>query len=510
MTYDHSIGIPVMCTLIVVAVSCQYDRSYRPGVNGKADSILIAAAHVRPSSRQVEWQEMEMTCFIHFGINTFYDVEWGNREQEVSMFNPTELDTRQWARTVKEAGAKMMIVLAKHHDGFCYWPSRFTGFSVKNSPWKQGQGDLIAEAAAACREYGLKLGIYLSPWDIHSPLYGTAGYNDYFKNQLRELLTAYGKVSEVWLDGACGEGPNGKRQVYDWMGYFRLIRELQPHAVIAIMGPDVRWVGTETGYGRETEWSVLPVDNATMNQIALTSMYGEKGYFFMPLGNLIQDDLGSREKIMNAGGLIWYPSEVNVSIRPGWFYHEAHDSLVKSPEELVDIYYGSVGRNSLLLLNLPPNKRGLIHENDVLNIRKMRALLDETFRHNLAEKATIRVHPRNRHSDPSHMIDDDPMTWWNPGAGIMVAQVEFDMENVMTFDRMMLQENFRNGQRVEEFVLEIKENGRWVKITGGTTIGYKRLLRFNPVHARKVRLRILSSRDTPEISSFGLYKAPAE
>jgi alpha-L-fucosidase len=250
-----------------------------PGLT--VDSIAKLAAHVVPSQRQIDWQELEMTAFVHFGLNTFYNREWGTKDYRAEMFNPSALDTRQWAKTIKDTGAKMMIVLAKHHDGFCYWPTEYTDFSVKNSPWKNGKGDLVAEAAEACKEFGLKLGIYLSPWDIHSPVYGTEEYNTFFKNQLRELLTNYGEVHEVWFDGACGEGPNGKKQVYDWEGYYSVIRELAPKAVIAIMGPDVRWVGTETGYGRETEWSVIPASENMLEQIAAGSQQAEtKGCFY--------------------------------------------------------------------------------------------------------------------------------------------------------------------------------------------------------------------------------------
>jgi alpha-L-fucosidase len=474
------------------------------------DSMIRSAAHVKPSSRQIMWQELELTCFFHFGINTFYDMEWGRKDYKPSAFNPTELDVRQWARTVKAVGGKMMVMLAKHHDGFCYWQTKYTDFSVKNSPWKDGKGDLIADAAAACKEYGLKLGIYLSPWDIHSPIYGTDDYNNYFKNQLRELLTNYGKVDEVWFDGACGEGPNGKKQVYDWSGFYALIRELQPQAVIAIMGPDVRWVGTESGYGRETEWSVLPASSATLEEIAKSSQQSEGNGTFVPLGDMQQLDLGGREKLINADGLIWYPSEVDVSIRPGWFYHEREDTLVKSPERLVDIYYSSIGRNSVLLLNLPADRRGLIPDHDVEQLIKMKKIIDSTFKVNYASSAQITVQPPNTGWNPKAMIDDDNKTYWTPGPGVKSTSIEFDFEKDRNFDRLLVSENFRNGQRVEEFALEALSDGKWNEVIKGTTIGYKRLLRFDPVNARKVRLRIISSRDNPEISSIGIYKSPAD
>jgi alpha-L-fucosidase len=469
------------------------------------DSIVKIAAHVKPSPRQIEWQELEMTGFVHFGLNTFYDREWGTDDYEASFFNPTELDVRQWAKVLKEAGCKMMIVLAKHHDGFCYWPSEYTEFSVKNSPWKDGKGDLIKEAAEACKEFGLELGIYLSPWDIHSPVYGSDEYNTYFKNQLRELLTNYGEVAQLWFDGACGEGPNGRMQVYDWEGYFSLIRELAPNAVIAIMGPDVRWVGTETGYGRETEWSVVPTSEDMLDQIAQSSQQTEGKGAFVPADDMYQEDLGSREKLKDAKGLIWFPSEVDVSIRPGWFYHEREDSLVKSPEKLVDIYFSSIGRNSLLLLNFAPDRRGLIPDIDIQNVRAMRAFIDSTFSVNLAQGA--KVSSVSGEKNLSDLLDNDNKTFWKPDQGT-TATIDFDLPEVREFDCIMLQENFRNGQRVESFGVYACSGGKFVRIASGTTIGYKRLLRFPPVKTNRIRLVIEQSRDYPEISTFGIYKMP--
>ena len=453
-----------------------------PGDNPQ--DILKKAANVSPSERQASWQELEFTVFINFGMNTFTNREWGIKGTAPALFNPSALDAEQWVKTAKMAGAKLLIMVAKHHDGFCLWPSKFTDYTVKNSPWKGGKGDVIAEVASACKKHGMKLGIYLSPWDINSPLYGTDEYNVHFRNQLTELLTLYGPVDEVWFDGACGEGPNGKRQVYDWLSYYKLIRTLQPQAVIAIMGPDVRWVGTESGYGRETEWSVVPVEKSTLDEIVVSSreMVMKEGVF-MPPGDKTDLDLGSRDKLLQANGLIWYPAEVDVSIRPGWFYHCDQDSLVKSPETLLDIWYCSVGRNSVLLLNLPPDKRGLIHANDVASLKKMRSVLDATFANNLAKKANV--------------VKTDSI-------------ILLDFSKPVIFDRVMLQENFRNGQKIESFAVETWNGNAWHEIIHGTTIGYKRLLRFDPVWSDKVRLRIISTRNVPEITLFGLYKAPSE
>jgi len=502
----------LLAVLFVFIVSIQSGKSQ----NNKliinqgltVDSIAKLAAHVVPSQRQIIWQELEMTAFVHFGLNTFYDREWGTKEYRAEMFNPSALDTRQWTKTIKEAGAKMMIVLAKHHDGFCYWPSEYTDFSVKNSPWKNGKGDLVAEAAAACKEFGLKLGIYLSPWDIHSAVYGTDEYNTFFINQLRELLTNYGEVSEVWFDGACGEGPNGKKQIYDWEGYYAVIRKLAPSAVIAIMGPDVRWVGTESGYGRETEWSVVPASDNMLEQIASGSQQAETNGVFIPDDEMYQEDLGSREKLKDAKALIWFPSEVDVPIRPGWFYHEKEDSLVKSPEKLIDIYFSSVGRNSMLLLNFSPDKRGLIPDKDIQHIRTMKAFIDSTFSKNIAVNAAISSDSPDKKF--SALIDNNNTTFWTTEKGTTTAIIEFKFLEEQVFDCVMFQENFRNGQRVEAFEIQAEIDGKFVKVTEGTTIGYKRLLRFQPVKSSRVKLIIKTSRDCPEISTFGLYKMPID
>ena len=472
------------------------------------DTIAKMAAHVKPSARQIAWQKLEMTAFVHFGLNTFYDREWGTKEYRAEMFNPSALDARQWAKTIKEAGAKMMIVLAKHHDGFCYWPSEYTDFSVKNSPWKNGQGDLVAEAVEACKEFDLKLGIYLSPWDIHSSIYGSDEYNTFFKNQLRELLTNYGEVHEVWFDGACGEGPNGKKQVYDWEGYYSVIRKLAPNAVIAIMGPDVRWVGTESGYGRETEWSVVPASDNMLEQIAAGSQQAETNGVFIPDDEMYQEDLGSREKLKDAKALIWFPSEVDVSIRPGWFYHQAEDSLVKSAEKLVDIYFSSVGRNSMLLLNFSPDKRGLIPENDIQHIRAMKAFIDSTFSKNIVANASISSISPDKNF--SALTDNNNSTFWTTEKGTTTATIEFKFSEEQKFDCVMLQENFRNGQRVESFEIQAEIDGKLVRIAEGSTIGYKRLLRFNPIVTSRVQFVITAARDCPEISTFGLFKMPVD
>lgn len=460
------------------------------------------AAHVVPSKRQLEWQKMEYTCFICYGINTFTDKEWGTGKEDPSLFNPTELDARQWARTAKEAGMKMMLLTCKHHDGFCLWPSAYTDFSVESTPWKGGKGDLVREVADACQEYGLKFAVYLSPWDMNHSDYGTERYNDYFVNQLTELLTQYGRVDEVWFDGACGEGPNGKKQEYDFKRYYEVIRRLQPEAVIAVMGPDVRWVGTESGYGRDTEWSVLPASAVSLSDIAESSQQEAGSGTFLPFGDKSAKDLGSRDLLAQAQGVIWYPSEVDVSIRPGWYYHEKEDAQVKSPQKLIDIYYSSIGKNSLLLLNLPPDKRGLIHENDSHSLQEMARILNDTFRNNLLKSSNLSS------SEQTQFTDGLLETCWKGKTGINMIEIPF--QGKQRFDRLLLQENIMEGQRVEAFTLECWVDNQWKPVVEGTTIGYKRILRFDPVETEKARIVIRQTRDLPQISEIGFYEASGE
>lgn len=492
---------------VLIGSGCQSqpEQLYQTSVTFPDSASLEAkcrmAAHVVPSGRQLAWQKMEFTCFICYGINTFTDKEWGTGKEDPRLFNPTALDASQWVRTAKQAGMKQVLLTCKHHDGFCLWPSRYTRFSVASSPWKNGKGDLVREVAEACRKEGLKFGVYLSPWDMNHPDYGTEAYNDYFVKQLEELLTQYGPIAEVWFDGACGEGPDGKKQRYDFERYYQTIRRLQPQAVIAVMGPDIRWVGTESGYGRDTEWSVIPTSESSLEQIAASSQQEKGNGTFIPQGGAMEKDLGSRKKLEHAKGVIWYPSEVDVSIRPGWYYHASQDTLVKTPQKLIDIFYSSVGKNSLLLLNLPPDRRGLVHENDVKALGEMQRILGETFRENLLESASCTT-------DYAWLTDLNPDTDYPMPEGKTALVFSFD--NEQCFDRLVVQENITKGQRVEKFCLEYKKGEKWVIASEGTTIGYKRILRFPMVKSKEVRLVIQESRDVPQIAEIGLYLASEE
>jgi alpha-L-fucosidase len=463
------------------------------------EEIIIKAANVVPSPRQLRWQKLELTAFFHFGVNTFTNHEWGDGKEDPKIFNPAKLDARQWVKVAKDAGFKQVILTAKHHDGFCLWPTNTTTHSVKSSPWKNGKGDVVKEVADACKSQNVGFGIYLSPWDRNSPLYGSEEYNDFFVKQLTELLTNYGRIDEVWFDGANGEGPNGKKQVYDFDRWYKLIRKLQPSATIAIMGPDVRWVGTESGYGRETEWSVVPANNMDPAAIESNSQQGDA---FKPEGDMRGDDLGSRDKIMNAKALVWYPAETDVSIRPGWFYHPEENDKVKSPEKLLDIYFHSVGRNSVLLVNLPPDKEGLINEADIKNLKEWTRLRDNIFKNNFAKGASV---VSANGINAKTVLDNNYTSFWTTKRKDTAATIEIKLKNKATFNVLMLQENIAIGQRIEKFDLEYWNGTSWKKAAEGTTVGYKRLLQFDPVTTDKIKLNIISSRLNPTIAELGLY-----
>ncbi len=427
---------------------------------------------VKPSPQQLAWQELEMGMFIHFGMNTFTDREWGDGTEDPRWFNLTEFDARQWISVAKEAGFKYVVLTAKHHDGFCLWQTRYTEHSVKNSPWRNGKGDVVKEVAKACEEVGVKFGFYLSPWDRHEKSYGTPEYDRYFKNQLTELLTEYGEVLEFWFDGAYG-GPPGKEHKYDWLSYYEVIRKLQPNALIAICGPDIRWVGNEEGVAPETNWSVQ-----------------EASHF---------------HRLLGITGKVWYPAECDVSIRPGWFWHAREDDKVKSVEHLLDIYFKSVGRNSVLLLNVPPNRKGLISDVDIQRLREWRKVLDRTFATNFALNKPVTASSFRPDAKPSNAVDGRKETFWSP-LSEKDEWLEVDLQRPTTFNVAMVQEQIVEGQRVERYRIEAWDGSDWKVIARGTTIGYKKLDRFSDVTTTKVRLVIESALATPLIRAFGLYR----
>lgn len=472
------------------------------------NDYIKKVAEVRPTERQLQWQKMELYSFIHFTVNTFTDKEWGLGDEEPSIFNPTELDADQWVKACKDGGMKGLILTCKHHDGFCLWPSKYTEHSVKNSPWKNGKGDVVKEVSEACRRGGIEFGIYLSPWDRHEKTYGNSPlYNEYFKNQLTELLTNYGDIFCVWFDGACGEGQNGHKQVYDWKSYYEIIRKLQPNAVISVCGPDVRWCGNEAGHCRKSEWSVVSSNLKEVERTQEKSQKIDDGQFAQKV-DWSDEDLGSREAIKGVEELVWYPAEVNTSIRPGWFYHASEDDKVKSLEELLKVYYGSVGGNANFLLNIPPDKRGLIHENDVARIRELGQTISKMFRQNIANDSEIVVSEiMDEEHNIKNVLDEDENTYWCPKEGTENAVIEIDLHDVKTFDRIVLMEYIKIGQRIETFKIEYKMNNSWKEIYEGTIVGYKCICCFNKVQARNVRITITCSRWYPTLSKIGIYNS---
>ena len=442
----------------------------------KPDNVP-APCHPVPHERQILWNETEFYAFFHYGMNTFTGKEWGFGDEAESIYAPKGMpNPEQWVTSVKAAGMNGGIAVVKHHDGFCLWPTKTTEHSVVHSPWREWQGDVVRELSEACRKHDMKFGFYLSPWDRNAVSYGDSpAYNALFITQLTELLTNYGRVDEVWLDGACGEGPNGKRQVYDWESILATINTLQPHAVTAIMGDDIRWVGNEGGRGRVTEWSATPYT-------PLSYKGGHKANSTLGLEEM-SADLGSRELISRANGVYWYPSEVDVSIRPGWFYHEVENDAVRTLKNLVDIYYTSVGRNSVLLLNVPPDRRGLIHDIDAKRIEDFGRYIADNFSVSRIS-GTVRT--------------------WHAEAG---DSREYKVKKGKRINTILLQEDIRRGQRVECFTVDAYIDGSWQIIAEGTTIGYKRLIRCEECEAERLRITINECRATANISNVAAYCA---
>jgi alpha-L-fucosidase len=441
--------------------------------------VFQAKTQPKPSSNQLAWQQWETTAFLHFTVNTYTDKEWGDGTENPQIFNPTDFDALKMVQTLKEAGFKLVLITAKHHDGFCLWQTKTTEHCVRNSPYKNGKGDIVGELSAACKTLGVKFGVYLSPWDRHEPKYGTDAYNDFYKTQLRELLTQYGEISEVWFDGAKGDST---KMEYDFQGFWGLVRQLQPKAVMfSDVGPDVRWVGNESGNAGETCWSMLNISKGSLADVK---------------GKAIAPGIAD-EKYLNVGdsnGTSWIPAETDVSIRPGWFWHEKENDKVKTAKELVNLYYKSVGRNSLLLLNIPPNRKGQLSEKDMESIKGMRAILDETFKNNLAKNKT------------KGFLTDGKMQTIHP----LSINVPFilNLQKKTTFDRFMLQEDIASGQRIESAKLEYWDGKTWQLVQAFTTVGYKRLLRFETIETTQLKLTILKAKtNAVMLSEIGVFKA---
>ncbi|AIE85760.1 alpha-L-fucosidase [Fimbriimonas ginsengisoli] len=438
-----------------------------------------------PAPRQLAWHKLETYAFVHFGPNTFTGEEWGHGNEHESVFDPKHLDCRQWVHTFKKAGLAGVMITAKHHDGFCLWPSKFSTHTVAQSHWKNGKGDVLKELSKACKAEGLKFGVYLSPWDRNHPTYGTPAYNDTFKHMLREVLTNYGDVFEVWFDGANGEGPNGKRQVYDWPGFIQVVRECQPNAVIfSDAGPDIRWVGNEEGHSAPTCWATIDRDR------------------YVP-GTPLSAELteGKRD------GTHWVPAECDVSIRPGWFHRDSEDAKVKSPEKLLEIWEESVGQNGNLILNVPPNHEGLISHPDVEALLGWKNLRDVIYGHDLAKGAKAKADASRDGFDAQGIVDGKEATYWAAPDNVTKAAIVFDLPRSATFDRVELDEQIALGQRIAQFRIEAEAGGVWKTIGEGTTVGHRRIVRVPVTTANRIRISILDSRACPTLSRFALYNS---
>ncbi len=450
-----------------------------------------------PSPAQLAWHNMEMNAFVHFTTNTFTNKEWGFGDEPPEVFNPTSFDAGQWVRVFAETGFRGVILTCKHHDGFCLWPSQFTEHSVKSSPWQEGNGDVVKAVAEACRKYGLKFGVYVSPWDRNHKDYGTPAYLHYYRNQLKELFTQYGPLFEMWFDGANGGdgyygGAREKRSIsgssyYDWPATLDMVQKMEPNIIFfSDAGPGVRWVGNERGIAGETNWCAITPD---------TLYAGKPGI----------------QSILNTGseqGTHWIPAEVDVSIRPGWFYHASEDSLVKSPEQLFEIYLTSVGRGSTLLLNVPPDRRGLIHEKDVASLLGFRKLLNEAFRLDQGKEAIATANTVRGNSSryrASHLTDGDPSTYWATDDNVISSRVELEWKEERKISYIMLQEYIQLGQRVRKFSIDAWDKTTWKEVAAGTTIGYKRILRVNTLRTNKIRITIADSKACPILHTVSVY-----
>lgn len=461
-------------------------------------------AQVVPSERQLKFQQTEFYAFVHFTVNTYTGNEWGWGGENEKIFNPEKLDCEQWVRAIKSAGMRGLILTCKHHDGFCLWQSAYTEHCMKNSPFKGGKGDVVRECADACRKHGIKFGVYYSPWDRNCTLYGQGEpYDDYVVNQLTELLTGYGEVFSVWFDGACGEGPNGKVQYYDWDRYYALIRKLQPNACINVCGPDIRWCGNEAGYTRKAEWSVVPESMRDNEKVAEKSQHEDNDEFRQRVGTS-DEDLGSRERLRDEDKLIWYPAEVNTSIRPGWFWHDYEDDKVRTLEDLIRVYYGSVGGNGTFLLNIPPNRDGLFCDVDVERLEEIGGYLKKAFSYNLAPQAKISAESEKQGCEIANALTEGYEKFYMSSEQCAEITLSFDEDK--SIGNIVLMENIRLSQRVESFVIEAKDSGGYREVYSGTVIGYKRIVRCDGLKTSEIRIRITDSRCEPTLAFIGVYE----
>lgn len=472
-------------------------------MTGELDKRLVKTV---PSDRQLKHQQLEFYGFIHFTVNTFTDREWGDGAESPEIFNPAGLDAGQWARVAKDAGMRGLILTCKHHDGFCLWPSKYTRHSLASSPYKDGKGDVVRELSDACKKEGIAFGVYLSPWDRNHPSYGSGReYDDYFTGQLEELLGNYGDIFAVWFDGACGEGPNGKKQIYDWERYYEVIRRLQPQACISVCGPDVRWCGNEAGHTRASEWSVVPARTADTEKIAQCSQQKDEEAFRLRTISAQDMDLGSRKILEGEESLIWYPAEVNTSIRPGWFYHASEDDKVRELGELIHIYENSVGGNATFLLNIPPDRNGLIHPADMQRLHELGEYIRNTYKQNLADSARITCEQAMEGYGADYLRCDDYEGCLRTEDGVTACDIVLEWQKPVKINRVVLKENLYFSQRIERFAVEAWANDGFRCIYEGTAVGYKKIAVLKELETEKLRIRILDARVAPVIAFLGVY-----
>ena len=475
------------------------DQYMKRQFDARTEQRLVS---VLPSARQVRHQQMEFYAFVHFTVNTFTGKEWGDGSESPAIFNPEKLDANQWAEACRDAGMKAIILTCKHHDGFCLWPSRYTSHSVASSPFRGGKGDVVKEVSEACRRAGLAFGVYLSPWDRNNPSYGSGKpYNDYFVHQLEELLTGYGDICSVWFDGACGEGPNGKVQVYDWDRYYETIRALQPGACIHVCGPDVRWCGNEAGFTRKSEWSVVPERTRDTEKIAKKSQQQDSEEFRERKITASDEDLGGYDLVKDEASLIWYPAEVNTSIRPGWFYHDSEDDRVKPLSELIRVYEGSVGGNATYLLNIPPTPQGLFHENDVKRLREFGEYLRSTYGKNLLDEARLFADSCAPGREIENVRRDGYESFFKTADGVRACRIAISLPREEEIAHVVLKENILCSQRIEAFRILSGER----ILYEGTVVGYKKIASFPPVRTDNLTIEILDARVAPTLSFLGVY-----
>lgn len=444
--------------------------------------FIKQAAHVKPDANQLRLlTETPFYAFIHFSPNTYTDLEWGTGEEDPSIFNPVNLDCDGWCKAIKSAGMKGVVITAKHHDGFCLWQTKYTTHSMKSSPYKDGKGDIVKELSDACRRHGLKFGFYLSPWDRNCRLYGTPEYNDYYRGQLTELLTGYGEIFHVWFDGACGEGPNGKKQAYDFDSYFELIHKYQPNATIFSDRGPIRWCGNESGDARYAEWAVVPSELCPYSRIQTGAgpFNGDLSYMYNT-----NKEIGSLSNIMYSKGLVFAPSEVDMSIRPGWFYHE--NEAPHSLDRLFETYLRSVGGNTTFILNIPPRPDGTFDPQDVERLRELGEKIDKSFAVDLAKDCDIEISP------------------FNGSETQCIAEIDFKKKAEIKY--LDFSENIAEGQRIESFIIQRRDdNGRWFDCFEGTTVGARRIVSLGSITTDGLRIFVTASRDTPYFGKILVY-----